>query len=293
MIKIRDLEIFFWTAQLRSFSRAAEKLNSTQPTVSQRIASLEEQLGRHLINRTTKPISLTGDGRVLQQHAELILRQISKLESEFKLLHQTPKTIRLGVSETIVQTWLGAFLEASHKIYPTLNFDVSVDITDTMMSSLRDGELDITFMLGPAAVDGLACRHLIDYPLQFYGVPGLIDGNHLSAEDMRRFPVLTYPRHAYPYTLLRELLFGMIDDQPRIFTNSSLSTIEKMAIDGMGVALVAQDVFSPSIRRGRLVPLECDIDLPPLRFYAFYVLGIGAGILEDLTSIAAQVAASS
>ena len=87
MINLKSLEVFFWAAQLSSFSRAAEKLNTTQPAVSQRISALETDLGRQLISRSTKPISLTADGRAAFQHAELILRQISKLESEFAMPH--------------------------------------------------------------------------------------------------------------------------------------------------------------------------------------------------------------
>ncbi len=83
MLNLKSLEIFYWVAQLRSFSRTAEKLNTTQPTVSQRISALEADLGRQLISRDTKPISLTVDGRAAFAHTELILRQINKLEREF------------------------------------------------------------------------------------------------------------------------------------------------------------------------------------------------------------------
>ena len=290
MINLRSLEIFYWAAQLSSFSRAAEKLNTTQPTVSQRISALEEQFGRQFINRTTKPTSLTADGRVLFQHAELILRQVARLEQDFDAARRTPRTIRLGVSETIVQTWLARFLEASHQRYPAVDFEISVDISPSMLAALSDGELDIAFMLGPVSGDGMDCRHLIDYPLRFYAAPGLIAGNRLTLDDLRRLPVLTYPRAAYPYNHLRELLLRATGEQPRIFTNSSLSTIERMAIDRIGIAVVAEGAFSPSLERERLVMLDSAITLPDLRFFAVHLLGVGAEILEDLAAIAADVA---
>lgn len=292
MINLRSLEIFYWAAYLSSFSRAAEKLNTTQPTVSQRISALEQQFGRQFINRASKPVSLTPDGQILLQHAELILRQVSKLEKEFDAQNRVRQTIRLGVSETIVQTWLSRFLETSHQRYPNIDFEITVDITPSMMAALQDGELDLTFMLGPANVEGMACHHLINYPLRFYAAPGLVADNRLGVDQVGLRPILTYPRNAYPYSHLRELLFRMTDTRPRIFTNSSLSTIERMAIDRIGIALVAQGAFSPSLERKKLVALESEIELPPLRFFAFYLMGVGADVLEELVRIATDVAAS-
>ncbi|MGE4373998.1 MAG: LysR family transcriptional regulator [Xanthobacter sp.] len=290
MINAKSLEVFYWTARLSSFSRAAEKLNSTQPTISQRISALEEQFGRKFINRMTKPISLTPDGQLLWQHAELILRQIARLEKDFDAPQRMHQTIRLGVSETIVHTWLSRFLETSHQRYPSIDFEITVDITSSMMSALHDGELDLAFMLGAGDVEGMASYHLINYPLRFYAAPGLVPDNKLGLEQLQHLPILTYPRNAYPYSHLRELLFRETNAHPRIFTNSSLSTIERMAIDRIGVALVAQGAFSPSLERKMLVALESDIDLPPLRFFAFHLLGVGADVLEDLSRIAVKVA---
>jgi DNA-binding transcriptional LysR family regulator len=290
MVTLRSLEIFYWAAQLSSFSRAAEKLNTTQPSVSQHIAALETELGHQLISRTTKPVSLTPDGHAAFQHAELILRQINRLEREFNVPSRARRTIRLGVSETIVQTWLNRFLEASHQAFPNVDFDISVDITAAMMKSLSDGEIDLAFMLGPAMIEGLQNRHLLDYPLRFYAAPGIVAGNHLDLNHIRRLPILTYPRHAYPYNHLRELLLRRTVERPRIFTNSSLSTIERMAIDRIGVALVAEGAFSPSLEQNRLVALTSDIDLPPLRFFSYYMMGLGSEELESLTEIAVKVA---
>ena len=153
MVTLKSLEIFYWAAQLSSFSRAAEKLNTTQPSVSQHIAALETELGHQLISRTTKPVSLTPDGHAAFQHAELILRQINRLEREFNVPSRARRTIRLSVSETIVQKWLNRFLEASHQAFPNVDFDISVDITAAMMKSLSDGEIDLAFMLGPAMIE--------------------------------------------------------------------------------------------------------------------------------------------
>ena len=74
MVDFRSLEIFYWVSQLESFSKAAERLNTTQPAVSQRIAALEAELKTRLFARTSRSISLTEKGRVLVDYAERFLR---------------------------------------------------------------------------------------------------------------------------------------------------------------------------------------------------------------------------
>lgn len=123
-------------------------------------------------------------------------------------------------------------------------------------------------MLVPTNVDGLAYHHLVDYAMKFYVAPGLIADGRLLPEHIVQWPVLTYPRNTFPYSHNRELLFRASEDHLRVFTISSLSTIERMAIDGLGVALVAEEAFSPSLEKGRLVPLDSDMDLPSLQFFS-------------------------
>ncbi|MBK5204758.1 MAG: LysR family transcriptional regulator [Polaromonas sp.] len=293
MINLRSLEIFYWAAQLRSFSRAAEKLNTTQPTISQRIAGLEDLFDVQLVNRTTKPVSLTDSGRTLLAHAELVLRQVAKLERELGLSKKILRTIRLGVSETIVHAWLSQFLEESHRRFQNIDFDIMVDVTPSLTTALQNGEIDVGFMLGPAIIDGTACVHLIDYQLQFYGAPGLIPGSRLSTDDLRNLPVITYPRTAYPFSHLREKLLRLTNETPRIFTNSSLVSIERMAVSHIGVALVAEGAFPLSHEHGSLVALDSDLKMPPLSFCAFYALSVNSEILEKLVDIASEIAHAS
>ena len=74
MIDLRNIETFFWVATLGGFRAAAEKLNATQPAISQRIASLESDLGIRLFDRDVRGIKLTGKGRELLSHAERMLQ---------------------------------------------------------------------------------------------------------------------------------------------------------------------------------------------------------------------------
>jgi DNA-binding transcriptional LysR family regulator len=290
MFSLRSLEVFYWAAHLHSFSRAAEKLNTTQPGVSQRISALENLVGEPLINRSSKPIALTSVGRVLYGHAEVVLRQVSAMEKDLALNKKTQRRVRLGVSETIVQTWLATFLEQSSREFSNIDFDITVDVTPPMLRALQEGEIDMALALGPSIVDGFTQRKLNDFPLHFYAKPGLLEGEALTYANASRFPILTYPRNTYPYEYLRDMLLRNTERPPRIFTNSSISTIEKMALDGVGIALVAEGSLRTDAQDRDLRKLSTDIVLPPLSFYAFYPLGVGGEILGELARIAEATA---
>ena len=72
MIDFRNIETFFWAAALGSLRAASEKLGTTQPAVSQRIASLEAALGVRLFERDVRGVTLTAKGQEMLSHAERI-----------------------------------------------------------------------------------------------------------------------------------------------------------------------------------------------------------------------------
>ncbi|APG86595.1 LysR family transcriptional regulator (plasmid) [Sinorhizobium americanum CCGM7] len=164
-----------------------------------------------------------------------------------------------------------------------------MDVTPSMLVALQNGEIDIALMLGPAVLEGFTCVKLKEYPLRFYAIPGLVTGEPLTYQKAPTVPILTYPRNTYPFDYLRELVFQRTGQPPRIFANSSISTIEKLALDGIGVALVAEGTLGAA-KDGNILHVPSEIDLPPLRFYAFYPLGFGSEMLEELAAIAQRVA---
>jgi DNA-binding transcriptional LysR family regulator len=292
MTNLRSLEVFYWIAKLRSFSVAAEKLNMTQPTVSQRISALEEAYGRLMINRKSKPISTTEAGLLLFRHCEVILRQVATMNEEVGMMEQVSRTIRLGVSETIAQTWLTPFLQKAREDHSNLEFEIQVDVTSALQAALEDGELDMSFMLGPMLLNDFASLPLGAYPLRFYGLRELVPTGRLTRDEFLSIPVLTYPKRAYPFLALREAIMRLTGEPTKFVTSTSLATIRRMAVDGIGIALVAQDTLQTDGHTPDLVALDSPIKLKPLAFYAYYRIGELDSLLQDLGRTAQQVAAT-
>ena len=136
----RSLEVFVWVATLGSFRGAAARLNTTQPAVSQRIAQLESELGVRLLERTRRNVVPTDRGRILLAGAERLLGLATALRAEVGDPDATRGSLRLGVAETVVHTWLPRFLEAVARRYPRLEIEVEVDLEGE--SEEEEAELD-------------------------------------------------------------------------------------------------------------------------------------------------------
>jgi DNA-binding transcriptional LysR family regulator len=292
MVDFRSLELFFWVAQLNSFSKAAERMNTTQPAVSQRIAALEAEFGARIFDRSARSIMLTQKGQVLFEYAERFLRLRTEMLAEMAAPAAMTGTLRLGVSESIARTWLGRFLERAHAIYPNVVIDLTIDVSPTMRSLLISGELDLAFLLGPLDDPHISNHPLCSLPLEFIASPNLDLGAEepLSVEAIRRFPIITYPKTTSPYPLLRELLSNPSGPPPRIFGNTSLTTMCQMAIDRIGLCVIPPAVVAKEIADGQLRVIKTVVKLPPHVFTASYPMALAGGLAAPLAELAQKLA---
>src|SRR5258708_22583065 len=115
MIDLHKLRIFSTVARLSSFTRAADALHMTQPTVSQQLAMLESTLGAPLIERDTRDFRLTPAGTVLLAYAEKLLALTSQAaEATRAAAGLADRTLRLGAGRTLA-TYLLPFLLSRYR----------------------------------------------------------------------------------------------------------------------------------------------------------------------------------
>lgn len=290
MVDLRSLEFFHWVATLRSFSKAARRMNTTQPAVSQRIAALEAEMGGPLLEREPRTVRLTPRGRLLSHYCERFL----DLRSEMLLRVMEPDmasgTVRLGVSETIGRLWLRHFLERAHALYPRLVIDLTIDVSPVMLDQLLKGDLDLCLFLRPADDARLVSRPLFRAPLRFFASARLDVGPEpLTAEALRRFPIITYPKATSPYAILERALRRSGEARPRIFANSSLTTMIQMTLDQIGLCVIPEEVVLNELADGRLKRVATTLDLPDHIFTATYTRQAYLHVVEELSELAKVV----
>src|ERR1700681_3366421 len=173
MVDFRSLETFLWVVTLGSFRAAGEKLNTTQPAISQRIAQLEREMGVKLINRDHRVASPTPSGRQMMVYAEKLIGLRAAMMAEIGDRSAMRGVLRLGVAETIVHTWLPQLVKSVNQVYPNLSLEIEVDITPNLRARLLAQEIELAFLLGPLAASTVRNRTLCDYPIGFLASPSL------------------------------------------------------------------------------------------------------------------------
>jgi DNA-binding transcriptional LysR family regulator len=287
---IRALSTFVWVSQLKSFRRAAAKLNTTQPAVSQRIALLEEQLGKQLLVRNTRSVALTDAGRVVLSYGERLLQLRAEMIASVSDRSRLRGTLRLGVAETIVHTWLPPFLEQMNREYPGIVLEIDVDISANLRDGLLAQRIDLAFMVGPVSAPSIRSRLLQSERLAFLASPRLgFRRRRATLVNIAEMPLITFSRNTRPFVDLEELFNSAKLPKPRIHSSSSIATIVKMALDGLGVAVIPRSIVTREIAAKQLIELYCDAQIPDLQFVAGWLSTPDVGIVIPIAQRAVEI----
>jgi DNA-binding transcriptional LysR family regulator len=291
MTDFKALETFVWVVTLGSFRGAAQKLNTTQPAISQRIAQLERDVGVKLLQRERPLASPTPAGRQMMVYAEKLIGLRAEMLSAVGDRSSVRGVLRLGVAETIVHTWLPRLIERVNATYPNLSLEIEVDITPNLRARLMAQEIELAFLIGPLAASTVRNRHLRDYPVGFLASPALgLGGEDIPVEELARFPIITFPRKTQPYENVRSL-FNRPDLQPiRLHASASLATVIHMAIQGLGIAVIPTGIVAEQVRDGQLQQLRTDLSIPPLRFCASWLDSPDTVAIERVAELASEIA---
>jgi len=294
MLDFRSIETFLWVVKLGSFRGAAQRLNTTQPAISQRIAQLEREMGVKLLNRDHRVASPTPSGRQMMVYAEKLIGLRSEMMAEVGDRSAMRGVLRLGVAETIVHTWLPRLVKSVNEVYPNLSLEIEVDITPNLSARLLAQEIELAFVVGPLSASGVHNRVLGDYQIGFLASPALGLGNApVGRHDLAKFPMITFPRKTQPYEAVRAV-FDRPDLPPiRLHASASLGTVVHMAIEGLGIAVVPTAIVENELADGRLQRLSTDLAIPPLTFSASWLVSPDTAAVELVADLAGKIAQSS
>src|SRR6201985_698730 len=206
MADFKAIETFMWVVTLGSFRGAAQKLHTTQPAISQRIAQLEREVGVRLLQRDRRMVLPTPSGRQMMVYAEKLIGLRSEMMAAVGDRSATRGVLRLGVAETIVHTWVATLVQSVQNAYPHLSLEIEVDITPNLSARLLAQEIELAFLIGPLSASSVHNRLLCDYAVGFLASPSLgLGPETLTVHDLGRFPIITFPRKTQPYEIVRSL----------------------------------------------------------------------------------------
>ncbi len=287
MAEFKTLETFVWVVKLGSFHGAAAKLSATQPAISQRIAQLEAEFGVQLLKRKSRPVVATKEGRDLLIHAERLLRMRDEMEKALADRSAVRGVLRLGVSETIVHTWLSRFIDLVAEMYPSLALEIEVDISVNLRERLVAQHIDLAFLLGPVSAPSIRNRDLCRFPLAFIASPALsLPAGPVPLAALATHPLITFSRRTRPYMEISEL-FARPDLPPiRLHATASLAPAVRMALDSRAIAIIPPAIVAQEIAAKKLRIIRSENALPELSFTASWPNNPGNSIAERIADIA-------
>lgn len=152
----KQLQSFVTVVQCKSFTKAAEKLYISQPTISTHIYQLEDELNVKLILRTTKSIDITPKGRELYEYAQNILELKKRMVQSCS--NESQRIIHLGASTIPSAYILPQLLSEFGKLHPDIYFVIHQNDSQGVINGLQDGLFNIGFIGMPCNMPELECH---------------------------------------------------------------------------------------------------------------------------------------
>ncbi len=143
---IEAVRAFLLAAELRSFTRAADVMGTTQSAVSLKLQRLEEQLGRRLLERTPRQVRLSAEGLIFLEVARELVSSHDRAAAVFET---EQRRLAIGINQQLVGSELPSLLRRMRDHDPTLLVEMRVAGTRDLMQAYEQGNLDAVLVLRP------------------------------------------------------------------------------------------------------------------------------------------------
>lgn len=154
------LDTFVKLAEYKNFTQTAAKLYVAQSTVTNRIFELEEELGKQLLIRNKKQLSLTTEGEYFLEYAKRILELEKLARKEIEALNRFTHSLRIGTTNTIYDCHLGGYTVDFIRKHPDIKFNIMIQHSQPLIHMILDRTIDIAFTYIPCHKKGITCRVL-------------------------------------------------------------------------------------------------------------------------------------
>jgi LysR family glycine cleavage system transcriptional activator len=244
---LTSLRAFVATAELRSFSQAARVLNVTHAAVAQQVRGLEDHLGRTLVQRDGRGISLTADG---EQLAEALGEGFAAFQRGVEALRagEVDRPVRITLTASFAAQWLMPRLKDFWERHPDIGLSLH---PDARVVDLHRERMDLGIRYGNGDWTGVESSYLASARLVIAGAPALLGGrDRLNAEDMREMDWILNRNWPEQDTYLRQV--GLVPDALSRTDVSGEELAIAAARQGLGLVVESEALIEADVADGRL-----------------------------------------
>ncbi|WP_111493702.1 LysR family transcriptional regulator [Marinobacter bohaiensis] len=270
MDRIDTMRAFVHVVQEGSFTRAAERLDTSPQLVSKYVSHLEQRLGARLLNRTTRRIHLTEAGRRYHQGALQVLSDLDDVESQLGDLHtEAQGVLRISAPVSFAMHHLPPLLSAFKQAHPAV--DIDLQLNDRKVDIVEEG-FDIALRIGHLKSSSLIAKRIAPVRLVLCASPDYLEqhGTPKHPEDLLYHHYLHYSYMDMESVQPLQKSLLAISNEKRAMVSNNGDVLVETAIAGAGIALQPTFISGAAIRAGKLRIILPDYEPEPLGLYAVY-----------------------
>jgi DNA-binding transcriptional LysR family regulator len=256
-VDLGQLEAFVQVANQRSFSRAAEALFLTQPSVTARIQALERDLGERLFERSGRGVQLTEVGKEFLPHAERVLQAISVGRDAIDSLRKLDSGSLVLASATTVSTYvLPGLLKTFRSRFPNVEVSVRTGRSEQVLQMLLADEAQVGLVRAVYHQD-IETRGIVEDELVLVSnvEHELADVGSITVEQLGNHPFIFFDRNSSYYAFAQGL-FRQHGVVPRTQMElDSMEATKMMVEEGLGIALMPRIAVERELQAGTLVEI--------------------------------------
>ncbi len=266
MDKLAEMTCFLRVVDNAGFAAAAASLGLTPSGVSKQIARLEDRLGARLLQRTTRRVSLTTEGRAYYEQAREILGDIETMEASVGGAERVARgLLRVNVAHGFGMAQIVPLIPAFCERHPQI--EVQLNFADRIVDLLAEGD-DVGIRLGRVRDEGLIARRLGEHTRMICAAP-----SYLARHGTPQLPADLEGHRAVLSTnvpLINAWPLRQPDGSvqmvtlPGVVSSDSGDALFRMVLAGMGIAYTADFLIHEAIRDGQLVPLLQEYTAPQI-----------------------------
>jgi DNA-binding transcriptional LysR family regulator len=259
MYAVDDMTVFARVVERASLSAAGRELRLSPAVVSSRITKLEARLGVRLLNRTTRTVNPTEEGRLYYEHCLRILAEISEVERKLAEKKETPSgVLRVSAPTVMGRRWIAPLIPEFREAFPDI--EIRLQLTDRL-ADLVDEQVDVALRRGYLQDSSLISRRVAPDFRVACASPDYLEkrGAPETPADLKDHDclLLRFPgSRRYQWQFMEEgapqnfAVAGPID------SNSSHALID-WALAGAGIVMKSVWDLADEIESGQLTPILC------------------------------------
>ena len=252
----RLLRTFLKTVELGSIRRAADALGVAQPSLSQQILRLEDEVGAKLLRRTARGVTTTEAGRIFEEHARHILRMVDQALEDIRQLSTEPSgpvsfAMPMSVSAALGLTLVKAVLKHA----PGVNLRLTEAYSGHIRSWLDAGSIDLGILYDVGPIRHLSVKRLAREALYLIGPAGRFTGIEtcsVGTDELSELPmILTSPQHGLRQFLDQEAhrLGFTLNVRTEL---DAMAHIANLVAEGHGYTILSLPAVHQQLQAGRL-----------------------------------------